>query len=320
MSSGSESKPGSGSSGAPASSSGPQIRMEPANQPAQPLPSATVIVVRERPERRPNRFELFMVRRADRSSFMGGAHVFPGGRVEDIDLEPEVRTYCDGTDIAIRNLPDMSEETAIGYHLAALRELFEEAGVLLARDSQGQLASFEDAEARLRFGGYRVSAQQFSLPLVMILKEEGLRFDLSCLTPWSWWVTPAEEKKRFDARFFLAIMPSGQEGLHDGQETTQSHWFTPTEAIEQYKAHEIHLVPPTLRTLQELSRFETIEDLLAHARTKKISRIQPRLVMNGETLQILLPGDPEHPADASEAVEGDTRFVMEQGRWWSRKG
>lgn len=306
-----------GKSGA---SSAGGLQLGTAGNAVEPLPSSTVIVLRVRPERRPNQFELFMVRRADRSSFMGGAHVFPGGRVEDIDLLPEVRTYCDGISAAVNNLPHMSEEQAIGFHLAALRELFEEAGVLLARDQEGSLASFESPEARMRFGGYRISAQQFSLPLVMVLKEEGLRFDLSTLVPWSWWVTPAEERKRFDARFFLAIMPANQEGLHDGQETTHSAWFTPTEALEKYRSHEIHLVPPTLRTLSELAQFETVEELLAFARTKKITRIQPRLVMGGESLQILLPGDPEHPAPEGEAVEGDTRFVMTEGRWWSTKG
>lgn len=295
------------------------------NAPPSPLPSATVIVLRERKAKRPQQFELFMVRRADRSSFMGGAHVFPGGKVDEADLHPNMQALCDGLESASVGVPALDgallpAAEAAAFRLAALRELFEEAGVLLARDNTGTFVSFESPEKRDRFAGYRVAAQQFSLPLVMVLAEEGLRFDVSALTPWAWWVTPQEERKRFDARFFLARMPENQEAMHDNQETTTSAWFSPAEALERYRNNEIHLVPPTLRTLEELSSYETLEELWAAAQAKVITRIQPRLVTEGEKLMILLPGDSEHPAEPGQAVSGATRFVMEGGRWWSRQG
>lgn len=287
--------------------------------PVTPLPSATVILVRARTPRSDGQaFELFMVRRSDGSSFMGGAHVFPGGKLDETDTSDALLEQCSGREQAAASIPDLPATLAAGYRVAALRELFEEAGVLLARTAAGGLVSFQ-GDQKDRFGAWRLALRQYNLPLASILKEDGLTLALDLLIPYAWWVTPEEERKRFDARFYLAVFPPEQIADHDTVETTLSDWFSPREAIARYQAHDIHLVPPTLRTLEELSALTTLEEVLETARSRVVKKCQPKLVVDGSALKILLPGDPEHPWPGLE-VSPPTRFVMEEGRWWSRQG
>jgi 8-oxo-dGTP pyrophosphatase MutT (NUDIX family) len=284
-----------------------------------PRPASTVIVLRDRLEHGvPAGHEIFMVKRHEQSAFMAGAYVFPGGRVDDSDDAPDFYAICDGIDAAAAHFPDLEPRDAIRYHLAAIRELFEEAGVLLARDASGCFVSFADPEVKLKFDAYRTAVHQGMLPLPLILQSEGLRFALDALFPWGHWITPEIESRRFDARFFVTRIPEGQVPLHDETETIHSQWISPQEALEGYDRRELTLAPPTLRNLEELVRFRSVAEVLESTRTRRIIPIQPRFIQQDGQVVILLPGDPMYPVEPGREIEGDTRIVLEEGRWWSR--
>jgi len=283
-----------------------------------PRPASTVIVLRDREGHHDQGFELFMVKRHEQSAFMAGAYVFPGGRVDDSDRFDPLTDYCDGIDAALQHLPDLQPAEAVQYHVAAIRELFEEAGVLLARDPLGAFISFTDPDLKLKFDAYRLAVHQSMLPLPLILQTEGQRFALDALVPFAHWVTPEIEHRRFDTRFFVTRIPSGQEPLHDDEETVHSIWVSPVEALERYGRQEINLAPPTLRSLEDLARFHSVEEVLEVSRHKRIQRIQPRFIEEEGRIILLLPGDPLYPVPPDEALTGQTRVVLEDGRWWSR--
>lgn len=252
-------------------------------------PAATVVLVR--PSAR--RFEVFLVRRHDNVAFMGGAHVFPGGRVDPADHS-------------------MGE--ALAYQLAAIRELFEEAGVLLARDVDGGFVRMTGAAAD-RFAGYRkaLAAGQITLPAV--LQQERLQPYTDALAMFAHWVTPAVETRRFDTRFFLAVAPPGQEAAHDDGETTDGIWLDPLDAIDRALSGDIALPPPTWTTLRSLSTLADVDAAWTWATSRTVPRIEPGfLVRDDGTRLVLLPGDPLMPAVPGFEPQ-ETRFVLADGRW-----
>jgi len=264
-------------------------------------PASTVVLLRSG-----SPIDVFLVRRSDSIAFMGGAHVFPGGRVDAIDRLDDAAAIVDGVDALAARMNDIPAADAVAQHVAAVRELFEEAGVLLARPLTE--ASIRRLDARRR----ALLAGETSLP--EIARAEGLRLALDELAYFAHWVTPEIEIKRFDTRFFVARAPEGQTPIHDAGETSHSEWVDPAEAIERCRRQEISLPPPTWTTLSMLTRFESVDAVLAWARTKKIPRVQPRFEKRGDQTLLFYPGDPMYPA-----VEGfesaDTRFVLENRRW-----
>lgn len=269
-------------------------------QPATPKDAATVIVLREP-------FEVFMVRRHAKSGFMAGAYVFPGGRLDDADCDAALHAHALGRTPAqcaeVLHEDDVAVST--GLFFAAIRETFEEAGVLLA---EGSLAH----EERDRLHGHEVT-------LVQLAKREGLRFHLDLLVPQARWITPTVESRRYDTRFFLARASRDVAASHDTHETTDSAWMTPQQALDREAAGEISLPPPTLRTLQWLVEQGGIDKAFTAAAARKPPIVQPVFHTEGGVFTLALPGDPLHPV-TEPAFEGATRFVLEKGRWWSRKG
>ena len=286
--------------------------------PAPAHPASTVVLVRERPGASGGTPpELFMVRRTRGTSFFGGAFVFPGGRVDQADHVTDADEWCDGADMARVHFADLAAEpdTAIAYHLAAMRELFEEAGVLLARDRTGQFIVTSDPATQLRFDDHRHALHDGERSLRAIVDAEGLRLALHVLRPLAHWVTPVVEPKRFDARFFLACMPDGQVPLHDSLETTESRWMTAAEALEHCRRDEIVLAPPTWCTLRDLSQFDSVAAMLDWLRTQTIVRMEPMPYEADGRKMLLLPGDPLHPEPARGDSPAETRFVLDRGRW-----
>jgi 8-oxo-dGTP pyrophosphatase MutT (NUDIX family) len=252
--------------------------------------AASVILLR----RQAKGFEVFFVRRRKGASFMASAFVFPGGGAEPGE---DART-------------------------AAARELFEEAGVLLARDAS-EAAEGETLEvpvqARLR---KRILEEGNA---TQILRSVKLEWSTELLVPWSHWITPSIEPKRFSARFFLCELPSGQEPSFDDIETVDQVWVAPQDGIA--RAGELKLPPPQIRTLWELSQLDTIEQVLAagRARADEPHPILPRLKMEDRGPCLLLPWDPEYTeAGTGDAAPltytprwaiGPSRFVMEDAAW-----
>ncbi len=276
-------------------------------------PASTVVLLRDLLSGRG--FEVFLVRRHDNVAFMGGAYVFPGGRVDPADRTPPDASWCDGAEQAAGHFPDLPAADAVAYHVAALRELFEEAGVLLARGADGHVVRARDAAAEARLAAARAALHTTAAPFPYLMQQEGLRLALDLLVPLSHWVTPEIEIKRFDTRFFVTRVPVGQEPVHDHGETTHSEWLRPEAAVERCRRGEIRLPPPTWTTLKELARFERVEDALAWAARRPMIRVQPGFVKRPDLTMLTLPGDPLHPPMPGYEVPEDTRFVLKDGRW-----
>lgn len=265
--------------------------------PAPLRPAATVIVLRDSP-RGP---EIFMVRRHEDTAFMGGAHVFPGGRVDRADLEAA----------------GGNENGA--FRFAAIRELFEEAGVLLARTADREFVSLAGVEAQERYRGYRAEVYGGGITLAEIAVRERLELALDALVPFAHWVTPPVDTRRFDTHFFVTRVPTDQTPIHDATETTHSVWTTAADAIGSGVADEIVLPPPTWTTLRELEAFDTVDAVLRWAAARTIARREPRFVEEGGRRMLLLPGDPLNPEPWHEPFPHETRFVHEGGRWRPRR-
>jgi 8-oxo-dGTP pyrophosphatase MutT (NUDIX family) len=267
-----------------------------------PLREAASVILLRRPE--PDTpagsdagFEVFLLRRHRQARFMASAFVFPGGAAE---LGEDART-------------------------TAARELFEEAGVLLAH-----------ADARLE-------TQTLEVPIQAALRRRildgadaattmvaaGLAWSTDVLVPWSHWITPSIEPRRFSARFFLCELPSAQVPSFDEVETVEQIWVRPREALA--RAGELRLPPPQIRTLWELSQLGSVDEALAMGRTRgeEPHPIMPRLrtAAPGDPVCLLLPWDPEYTeAGSGDALPltyaprwavGPTRFVLEEGPTWN---
>jgi 8-oxo-dGTP pyrophosphatase MutT (NUDIX family) len=281
---------------------------------ANPRPAATVVVLRDSPAGP----EVFLVRRHEGTPFMGGAHVFPGGRVDAADYDGSA-TWCDGVDQAARQLGSLAAPEAIAYHVAAARELFEEAGVLLARDSDGRYVSLANADHHERFKRYRQDVHGGTAAMRFIVEREHLRLALDALVLFAHWVTPPVDTRQFDTRFFLARVPPDQTPAHDDAETTHSVWLTPAGAIAQAQSQQIVLPPPTWTTLRELEPFATVDEAIAWARVRRVVRRQPKLVEEGGRRMLVMPGDPLHPDPGGDDAPAETRFVSIERQWHAER-
>src|SRR5262249_43476443 len=157
----------------------------------------------------------------------------------------------------------------------------------------------------------------------------GVHVAPEALVPWSRWMTPSIESRRFDAHFFLARLPDGQTAAHDQYETTEGVWLTPAAALSAQARGDLKLPPPTMRNLEELAELASLDELFAaaHARMDSIAPILPKLSRDGDTVALLLPWDPEYAAASGEGVpfpaehrlrNSPSRIILREGRWWSR--
>jgi len=263
--------------------------------PTDPVPAtkplreaATVMLLRDTP----GGLEVFMMKRTLNAAFVGGAYVFPGGAVDAADRHDDVSAHCIGlTDAAASDLLGV-ERGGLAYWVAALRECFEEAGVLLARTNDGAAVSFADPTVAERFNGYRHAVHDGDLRLVQLCGDEGLRLATDDVGYVSHWVTPVGEPRRFDTRFFVARAPQDQTPLHDDNETIDSLWVNPTDALERQRKGELFMIFPTIKNLEFLAPFATCADVLAAAAAiGRPPMILPRIVKRGEGIAILMPGD-----------------------------
>jgi 8-oxo-dGTP pyrophosphatase MutT (NUDIX family) len=260
-----------------------------------------------------------MVRRHQATAFMGGAHVFPGGRVDAADHGAADPSWCDGTGAAAAQLDGLTPEDAVAFHLAALRELFEEAGVLLARDASGAFVRLAGDEVRARFKQYRSDIHDGVRSLRDVIAGERLRLALDALIAFAHWVTPPIDVRQFDTRFFITRVPPDQTPAHDETETTHSAWLAPAAAIAQAMRDDIILPPPTWTTLRELEAFQTVDEALDWARARVLVRRMPHHIVDADGHRLLLlPGDPLHP-ESSDHPPLETRFVHLNGRWRARR-
>jgi len=248
---------------------------------AAPRPSASVILVRDGPAG----LETFMVLRHARSPVLPSAYVFPGGTVRPDDLELEVAAdERQRLALALSERSDspVNADQAVAYYASALRELFEEAGVLLVHAADGQLLTVDatDTPLQARLAATRQALQARNLSLATLLADWRCRPAFDRLVPFSHWVTPALLVARFDTRFFVAALPPGQAALHDTVELSDGIWLRPQAVLDG----EYHVVYATAQHLQRLAPFGTVTELFDFAANKRIQRLSPDVVEGGTGL------------------------------------
>jgi 8-oxo-dGTP pyrophosphatase MutT (NUDIX family) len=276
--------------------------------PIEARPAATVILLRDSRSGP----EVLLQRRAQGMGFMAGAYVFPGGRLDPADLAPELFQRCDLAQEAAGQRLDLASSPgeALGFRVAAVRELFEEAGVLLARRADGGPV---DAVSE-PFPELRRALHERSLGLLEILQRCDLVLETSRLFYLARWITPEIEQRRFDARFFLTAAPGDVMPSHDDRETVESLWLSPAEAVERGRSGAIVLPPPTTKTLELLRGHPSTMALLEWARGWRPVTVCPEAALEDGQVVILLPGDPK--SRLSEPVyPGPTRYVLDGGHW-----
>jgi 8-oxo-dGTP pyrophosphatase MutT (NUDIX family) len=256
---------------------------EPA-EPVAPRDSATVIVVRD--DR--GKLEVFLLERHLQSDFAGGAYVFPGGTLDEGDKDPVLAEMVDGWEALAPQMGESDPAGARALAVCAIRETFEEAGILLARRDDGSPVRLDDPA----WTSYRRALHAREITAAAMAKETGIRYAADLLRYWQRWVTPVFAPKRYDARFFVAVMPDGQTPLHDDVETTASAWVPPEDAIARGRAGELVIIFPTRMTLQSLLGHASAGALFDAAVDRSTDPILPRFVVEDGRGHVYLPNDP----------------------------
>jgi 8-oxo-dGTP pyrophosphatase MutT (NUDIX family) len=226
--------------------------------------AATVILLRPAES---NGFEVFLTRRPDEMAFLGGMYCFPGGTRRKDDCSKAILQLCHGLspDEARQIVgAEFSPPEALGLWIAGIRELFEEAGILLAVDNLGQPCATEQQNLADKHAALLKKTLSFG----SLLESEELLCDASSLAYFSHWQTPEEISIRFDTRFFLAALPKGQTPLPTSCEVTHSLWLTPDRALELFVKDQLPMIFPTFASLRTLANFESLESVLKEYRPR----------------------------------------------------
>jgi recombination protein RecT len=249
-----------------------RVGEEPVDAPT-PKPAATAVLLRDA-DAGP---ELLLLRRLRSAGFVPGAWVFPGGRVDAADAEPDL----------VRLLGPLPRGPEPAYWLATVREVFEETGVLLARRPDGSLPS--DASADEALAGWRHALLDGDATLLDVLRATATVPDVSRVVYCSHWITPVAEPRRYDTRFFLAELPRDQDATIDEREMSDAAWLRPADALRRFQAGELPMVFPTVKTIQRLAAYASVEAMLTAFRAMDVPPILPRLVRTKEGVGIVMP-------------------------------
>lgn len=255
---------------------------EPPDPPATPKDAATVVLLRDGTRG----IEAFLLRRVAGMAFAGGMTVFPGGGVDTRDAEANPAwsgpqpSWWAGTF-------DCDTRLAGALVCAAVRETFEESGVLLAGPEPDTVVADTTGH-----GDARQSLVRREYSFAEFLAETGLVLRADLLRPWANWVTPAEEPRRYDARFFVAALPDGQRADGITSEADHAYWRRPADAIDDWKSGRCGLLPPTWVTLAELADFTTVAGVMAEERS--VDKVIPKVVRDGDVLRLVLPDSADY--------------------------
>ncbi|MBL9096452.1 MAG: NUDIX domain-containing protein [Alphaproteobacteria bacterium] len=241
-------------------------------KPASPLASATILLLRDGA----HGIEVFMVKRHHQIDFASGALVFPGGKVDPHDRDPALRNHTDGAE----KLDDLH----LSLRACAIREGFEESGIILAR--KPGTGDYIDAAASAKLAPWRPKLNASETGLVEFLSKENLRLACDTLVPFAHWVTPTFMPKRFDTYFYLAATPPGQLGRHDGSESVDSVWVNPIEAIGDKRWT---IIFPTKMNLLRLGKAKTVTEAIAAAKSTPIVTVEPKVMPKGDGQVLTIP-------------------------------
>jgi 8-oxo-dGTP pyrophosphatase MutT (NUDIX family) len=273
--------------------------------------AATVLLLRETG----GELEVLMMQRGAGLAFMAGLWVFPGGRLDVADASDAARAriapVAAGAACQLCSLQGtpLGEAEALALRVAACRETFEEAGVLLARDRSGRPcppAQVAALQAR------RAEVEQDAAAFVALLASADLYLDVEPLVYWSHWITPSLEPKRYDTRFFAVAVPAGQEASADLSELTAHAWVRPAGVHAAIERKEIRVVPPTLFTLEDLAeshaRHGGLGAMLVAERDRPTPPVLPRIEVRAEEYRVVMPWDPDYAAVPGEGSAAGVEF------------
>lgn len=264
--------------------------------PVVPRPAATITIVRDLDDG----FEVLMMQRNLNSGFMAGAYVFPGGAIDEEDNDPELYARCAGIDDAAASRRLGVERGGLGYWVGAIRECFEEAGLLLCYGRDGALVPLERPDVAARFAEHRDALNAGALGFREFCRMEDLRLAADRLTYFSHWITPVGAPRRYDTRFFAAAAPDGQQPLHDAKELVDTAWVRPADALVRQREGSLSLRTPTIATLRQLCASSDCDSLLRTlAAQKEIRAILPVIGDGGGRI---LPDEPGY-AEAARNPE-----------------
>ena len=241
---------------------------DPASAPI--LPAATILVLRDDPT-----FEVLMVQRHHQIEFASGALVFPGGKTHEGDHDPAWAQACVGWDAV--------EPEQRPLRIAAVREVFEEAGLLL-----GATRALDPAACEL---SARQAVDRGELPFLKVVQDLGEKVDLTALTPFARWITPPLTPKRYDTWFYVARAPADQLALCDGRETVDAVWIAPAEAVRMALSGERKVVFPTRMNLQLLAEASDAQDAITRAKARRLVTVEPQVQARPDGRVLVLPTD-----------------------------
>lgn len=256
--------------------------------PAEPKPSATILLVRDGARG----LEVFMVQRHHQIDFATGAMVFPGGKVDAADADPALAPRCDG----------VVSDALRPIHVAAIRETFEECGVLLARQagSGGLVPGARLAEIEQR---HRAALNAGERTLREVVEQENLRLANDLLVPFAHWITPVFMPKRFDTHFYLVAAPPDQLAIHDGGESVDSVWTRPADAAAERAAGRRTIIFPTFMQVLKLGRSERVGDAIAAARSAPVVTVLPRVEERGGEKVMVIPAEADYDVTAAPLAD-----------------
>jgi 8-oxo-dGTP pyrophosphatase MutT (NUDIX family) len=257
--------------------------------PAEPRHAATVVLLRDKPEG----MQAYLLRRTRTMAFAAGMYVFPGGSVDPRDETLSDAAWAGPPPAAWAALLSADEALTKALVCAAVRETFEESGVLLAGAGPDDVVADttgDDWEAD------RVALVDRSLSFAAMLDRRGLVLRADLLRPWAHWITPEVEPKRFDTRFFVAALPTGQRTRDVGGEADHVAWARPADALAAVDKGEMGMLPPTAFTLSELATYADVSAVLAAGTARDVKPVLPKIVLgDDDEARLLLPHDEDYP-------------------------
>ena len=230
---------------------------------SSPIPSSTIVIARDKQSG--TGIEIFMVVRHHQIDFASGALVFPGGKVSKSDFDPDLRKQ-----VSASSAPD---EAQLPLMVAAIREAFEESGILFARPAEG--GSLIDNKIVERLEPYRSQLEKNQCSMAEFTKKEALTLALDELHHFAHWVTPEMMPKRFDTHFYLARGPEGHSGSHDGYESVGSIWITPQQALSDAEEGKLKVIFPTRMNLMRLTQYSSVDEAISATKQQEVVTVMP---------------------------------------------
>jgi len=241
------------------------------------IPSSTVLIIRDGV----SGLEVFMVVRHHQIDFAAGALVFPGGKVDKSDYDKKLNQHlCE---------EENSDRESIPFKIAAIRECFEEANVLFAKNKDKKEIINSDELFKLK--KWRDAFINESTSMYEFARSENIVFSIDTLVPFSHWVTPEKIPKRFDTRFYIAAAPEGHDGKHDGNESVDSIWINPQQALDDCFSEKRNIIFPTRLNLEKLNQSKTVAEAINNAKNSNIVTVTPLIEKLDEGIFLTIPKD-----------------------------